>query len=467
MPTIVNRSKIEVSVPRRPHLTRLFSYRNEGAIARYIEDLKAEGYRPTVRQLENCFQVLLRKVAKGAKRSDSRTCASREEAEELVAEYEAQERRGGYRDDSASRRDTFVDLLRRYIKEEGPNHEKSWKVSESFRFARLLRYATGAYSPRDRRSLEKSLGKAAVALHDRVLPAYQWMTTPLVALVPADIERYLRHRQTDMGRSAATVDREMDDISLVLSVARNTWGYNIEESLTKRVRRPKYNNEVVRRISVEEMKRIILAAYEEDQQRCRKENLRQVVDQALQAREGEGQTRYYMNNLRKELLPLAEDLPVVPLFTAFVCFQLLSACRRGESLSLQWKDVHASSGYAYLPETKNGHPRDVPLVPVLVKILEALPHTAPRVFPFSKAYVENAWKRVLRLAGIESLRIHDMRHEAISWLAENTDFSDALLMTVSGHRDPRMLRRYTHPAARRVAQRMADQMEQHAHPLSR
>ncbi|TAN28185.1 MAG: hypothetical protein EPN31_08455 [Castellaniella sp.] len=105
MPTIVNRSKIKVSVSRRPHLTKLFSYGNEDAVARYIEELKAEGYSPAVRQLENCFQVLLRKVANGAKRSGSQTCVSREEAEELVAEYEAQERRGGYRDDSASRRD--------------------------------------------------------------------------------------------------------------------------------------------------------------------------------------------------------------------------------------------------------------------------------------------------------------------------------------------------------------------------
>lgn len=41
MPTIVNRGKIEVSVPRSPHLTRLLSYRNEGAIACYIEELKS------------------------------------------------------------------------------------------------------------------------------------------------------------------------------------------------------------------------------------------------------------------------------------------------------------------------------------------------------------------------------------------------------------------------------------------
>lgn len=69
MPTIVNRGKIEVSVPRSPHLTRLLSYRNEGAIACYIEELKSGGYRPNVRQQEDCFQIVLRKVAKGAKRS--------------------------------------------------------------------------------------------------------------------------------------------------------------------------------------------------------------------------------------------------------------------------------------------------------------------------------------------------------------------------------------------------------------
>lgn len=194
MPTIVNRSKIEVSVPRRPRLTRLFSSRSEDAISRYIEELKADGHCPSVRQLDDCFQVLFRRVAKGTKRASSRTVASREEAEELVAEYKAQERRGGYRDDSASRRHTFVDLLERYIKDEGPVHVKSWEVSESFRFGRLLRCATGAYNPRDLSSLRKALGKEAENLHGRVLPAYQWMTEPLDSLVPGDIERYLKHR---------------------------------------------------------------------------------------------------------------------------------------------------------------------------------------------------------------------------------------------------------------------------------
>ena len=46
-------------------------------------------------------------------------------------------------------------------------------------------------------------------------------------------------------------------------------------------------------------------------------------------------------------------------------------------------------------------------------------------------------------AGIPSLRFHDLRHHAITELAES-QASDATIMAIAGHVSRRMLERYSH-----------------------
>ena len=55
--------------------------------------------------------------------------------------------------------------------------------------------------------------------------------------------------------------------------------------------------------------------------------------------------------------------------------------------------------------------------------------------------------------GIENLYIHDLRHEAISRLFE-MGLSIPEVALISGHRDPRMLFRYTHLRAEDVAEKI-------------
>jgi hypothetical protein len=55
---------------------------------------------------------------------------------------------------------------------------------------------------------------------------------------------------------------------------------------------------------------------------------------------------------------------------------------------------------------------------------------------------------------ITDLRIHDVRHEAISRLAETGKVSVQDLQTFSGHRDLRMLTRYSHLCASRLAKKL-------------
>ena len=55
----------------------------------------------------------------------------------------------------------------------------------------------------------------------------------------------------------------------------------------------------------------------------------------------------------------------------------------------------------------------------------------------------SAWQRLIKRTGIVDLRFHDLRHEAISRFFE-MGLSVPEVALISGHRDYRMLQRYTH-----------------------
>ena len=55
----------------------------------------------------------------------------------------------------------------------------------------------------------------------------------------------------------------------------------------------------------------------------------------------------------------------------------------------------------------------------------------------------SAWRSMTRKAGLGGLRFHDMRHHAITELAES-QASDQTIMAIAGHVSPRMLAHYSH-----------------------
>ena len=63
------------------------------------------------------------------------------------------------------------------------------------------------------------------------------------------------------------------------------------------------------------------------------------------------------------------------------------------------------------------------------------------------------WFRVTRRLGLENLRFHDLRHEAVSRFFE-MGLSVPEVALISGHRDPRMLFRYTHLRPEDVAKKL-------------
>jgi len=132
-----------------------------------------------------------------------------------------------------------------------------------------------------------------------------------------------------------------------------------------------------------------------------------------------------------------------------------TAMRLGELLALRWENVNLKEQTAYLPDTKNGESRTVPLSTRAVALLESLPSKGVDgpVFQVSSQAVKQAWSRALKRAGIKDLRIHDQRHEATSRLAEKLP-NLIELAAVTGHKDLRMLKRYYHPRAADLAKKL-------------
>jgi integrase len=78
-----------------------------------------------------------------------------------------------------------------------------------------------------------------------------------------------------------------------------------------------------------------------------------------------------------------------------------------------------------------------------------------RVFPISANAFRLAWERLRVRAGVTDLHFHDLRHEAISRFFEK-GLNVPEVALISGHRDPRMLFRYTHPKPQAIIKKLRE-----------
>lgn len=220
----------------------------------------------------------------------------------------------------------------------------------------------------------------------------------LIGLSSADIAGFRDERLTEV--RPATALREIAILSHVLEVAMRDWSYPLAKNVVKSVRRPQVNNARERRLRADEECRL-LAACDTGRTTC-----------------------------LKALIIVASE----------------SGMRRGELLGLRWGDVALDRQVASLGLTKNGRSRQVPLSMRAVEALRSLPIDLvgdDRVFPLSPGALEQAWRRLCGRAEVEGLRFHDLRHEAVSRLFEK-GLNVIEVSAISGHRELKMLRRYTH-----------------------
>ena len=125
--------------------------------------------------------------------------------------------------------------------------------------------------------------------------------------------------------------------------------------------------------------------------------------------------------------------------------------KRGELLKLEWKNISLTDRTAYLATTKNGSARTVPLSTRAIQELKTMPiDISGKVFPLSETALRGLWCGTMKRTGLENLRLHDLRHEATTRFFE-LGLNVMEVSTITGHKDLRMLWRYTHIRASELA----------------
>ena len=130
---------------------------------------------------------------------------------------------------------------------------------------------------------------------------------------------------------------------------------------------------------------------------------------------------------------------------------MLTGCRCGEILDLRWEDVHLAASELRLRDSKTG-PRAVPLSPAAARVLAELPRVAgnPWVIVGRKpggrlSQITYHWHRVRARAGLEDVRVHDLRH---SFASRALALGESLTMIgrLLGHSKIQTTARYAHLA---------------------
>jgi len=140
-----------------------------------------------------------------------------------------------------------------------------------------------------------------------------------------------------------------------------------------------------------------------------------------------------------------------------VLFAVETAMRQGEMLGLSHEDIDRDRRLALLldpTKIKTEEPRAVPLTSAALAVLNKLPSDKGKLFPFGRGTLYKAFESACKRAGIEDYTWHDLRHEALSRLAERGDLSVLELAAVSGHKTLQMLKRYTHLQAENLARKL-------------
>jgi integrase len=125
-----------------------------------------------------------------------------------------------------------------------------------------------------------------------------------------------------------------------------------------------------------------------------------------------------------ELTPFFKALSESPNETMrdFFLMALPTGARRANVSAMRWADVDLTAGVWRIAKTKNGTPQTVTLSPEAVAVLNARKDGGVFVFPGDgktghMVEPKKAWATLLKTAGIENLRIHDLRRTLGSWQA--------------------------------------------------
>jgi len=235
------------------------------------------------------------------------------------------------------------------------------------------------------------------------LKSYSITSKQINKIKQLDIIEYKEIRLKEV--SSGTVKKDLVLLGHIFETAIKEWGYPLSYNLVRLVTKPKENKSRDRRLEKGE-EELLLAS-------C----------------------RHCTNSY----------------FEPMVIVAIETAMRKGEILGIERDNLNLTKRTIYLPVTKNGEGRGVPLSTTAIAALNRIPTPiSGKLFPIPKPTLRGLWSRACRRAGISNLHFHDLRHEATSRFFEK-GLNIMEVSTITGHKDLKMLKRYTHLKAEDLA----------------
>jgi integrase len=272
---------------------------------------------------------------------------------------------------------------------------------------RTLSTATVAELLRRYRDTITSGKRGRIPEHQRieVFLRQQWAS---LSLAKIDAQTFCKFRDTRSKQvQAGTVIRELGLLRSVFETARTEWGYAAFQNPIAGLKKPKAPDGRERRLKPGELEALTKAC-------------------------GTVAGTWLLHGIQ---------------------LAIETGLRRGEMLGIRWQHVNFDSAVLHVPYTKTDKARTIPLTDPAVAILKVRKAEAATdeasAFPISANAFRLAWERCKGRAeragctGVRELRFHDLRHEAVSRFFEK-GLNTAEVASISGHRDMRMLFRYTH-----------------------
>jgi len=231
----------------------------------------------------------------------------------------------------------------------------------------------------------------------------------LCDLSPSDVRQYRDIRLKTI--SPATLRRELAVLSSAINHASKEWEIFVSTNPVTAISVPRTANARSRRLEADEQNRLLSASNGE---------LRRIIIIALE-----------------------------------------TGMRRGEILQIRRSHIDFTLQTLLIPLTKTDTPRTIPLSSrAVVSLREQIsisgnitPIRETPLFSLLPDSLSQAFRRLCRRLDIQNLHFHDLRHEATSRLFEK-GLNPVEVATITGHKDTKMLMRYTHLRAEDLVGRL-------------
>ncbi|WP_417724366.1 tyrosine-type recombinase/integrase [Salipiger sp.] len=131
-----------------------------------------------------------------------------------------------------------------------------------------------------------------------------------------------------------------------------------------------------------------------------------------------------------------------------ISFLFLTGRRRSEVLQLKWTDIDFERGIIYYRKTKTDPQKgdltdDMRRFLLDIKALSSSEYVFPgRTIDQPLKDPKRSWAAIQKLAGLEGVRLHDIRHTVVSEVTSSADLQSAAL--VAGHKSLQSTMRYVH-----------------------